>query len=276
MVQESPKRINKPTPKSGYFLPNANTQKTQKPLQSQESQEESALSYNLEPTRRSTQSSGIIRSYAVNTNEGLVRNYNEDRVSIILNIMQSGKADDVNWPKAAFFGVYDGHCGSNCSEFLRDNLHKYILRDDNFPNDPVEALRVGFEKAEAEFLRLSLTKDGKCLREKSGSCALVLLFVRDRCYVANLGDSRAVMSLDGGTKTVDLSKDHKPCEETEKNRILRAGGKIYKTQVQTISVDETVEDNDKSKSKAVCIREEQEFKIKEEIVNGPYRVFPGR
>ena len=28
----------------------------------------------------------------------------------------------------------------------------------------------------------------------SGSCAVVALIVADRCYIANLGDSRAVLS----------------------------------------------------------------------------------
>jgi hypothetical protein len=107
-VSESPKRKNAPIKKA---------QKDNQNSYDSAKANEDTMSHNLDPTRRSTQESGIIRAYAVNTNEGLVRNYNEDRVSIILNIMQSGKGDDVNWPKAAFFGIYDGHCGSNCSEF---------------------------------------------------------------------------------------------------------------------------------------------------------------
>jgi serine/threonine protein phosphatase PrpC len=27
------------------------------------------------------------------------------------------------WPKCSFFGVFDGHGGSSCAQFLRDNLH---------------------------------------------------------------------------------------------------------------------------------------------------------
>lgn len=27
------------------------------------------------------------------------------------------------WPKCSFFGVYDGHGGASCADFLRDNLH---------------------------------------------------------------------------------------------------------------------------------------------------------
>jgi len=43
---------------------------------------------NHEPTKCSFKRNGIVRAYAANTNQGLVRNYNEDRVSIILNIVK--------------------------------------------------------------------------------------------------------------------------------------------------------------------------------------------
>lgn len=43
---------------------------------------------------------GLIKAYGANTNQGIVRNYNEDRVSIILNIMKPpNKADVEYWPK---------------------------------------------------------------------------------------------------------------------------------------------------------------------------------
>lgn len=41
---------------------------------------------NYEPPKWSNRRQGIIRAYAANTNQGISRNYNEDRVSIILNI----------------------------------------------------------------------------------------------------------------------------------------------------------------------------------------------
>lgn len=66
--------------------------------------------------------------------------------------------------------------------------------------------------------------------DRSGSCAIVSLFVDDLCFVANVGDSRACMSCDGGVYTINLSKDHKPNEKSESHRIQQAGGKIYQTQ----------------------------------------------
>jgi len=49
------------------------------------------------------------------------------------------------WPQCSFFGVYDGiflcynlgHGGSEAAAYLRDNLHQMIIKDTNFPWDPV-------------------------------------------------------------------------------------------------------------------------------------------
>jgi serine/threonine protein phosphatase PrpC len=54
----------------------------------------------------------------------MVKNYNEDRVSIIMNITKpnfKGK-----WPKCSYFGIFDGHGGHICSDFLKDNMHKFV------------------------------------------------------------------------------------------------------------------------------------------------------
>jgi serine/threonine protein phosphatase PrpC len=46
-------------------------------------------------------------------------------------------------------------------------------------------------------------------------------------YVVNVGDSRAVMSKSGGAEVRALTKDHKPMEPSEYERIIKNGGKIY-------------------------------------------------
>ena len=46
-------------------------------------------------------------------------------------------------------------------------------------------------------------------------------------YVANVGDSRAIISLNEGKETKSLTRDHKPAEESEKKRIQENGGYIY-------------------------------------------------
>jgi len=74
--------------------------------------------------------------------------------------------------------------------------------------------------------------------DRSGSCAIVALLVEQKIYVVNVGDSRAIMSADGGNFCMNLSVDHKPNDASEQKRILQNGGRVYQT--QTIARGDTV------------------------------------
>ncbi|KAL4467053.1 hypothetical protein ABPG74_010650 [Tetrahymena malaccensis] len=211
---------------------------------------------NHEPTKCSFKRNGIVKAYAANTNQGLVRNYNEDRVSIILNIMKPASRANEQWPKCSFFGVYDGHGGVNCADFLRDNLHQFVIKESSFPWNPKEALRNGFAAAEKAFLDLAQAQEDQI--DRSGSCAIVILIVGDTCYVANVGDSRAVLSGESGQKVYTLSRDHKPTDELEQKRIIQGGGKIYQTHATQVK------------------QGTGDQKAQTQLVVGPLRVFPGR
>lgn len=66
--------------------------------------------------------------------------------------------------------------------------------------------------------------------DKSGSCAIVALLVEEKVFIVNVGDSRAIMSSDGGNVCLNLSLDHKPNDDIEQKRILTHGGRVYQTQ----------------------------------------------
>ena len=178
----------------------------------------------------SAKRNGIVAAYGANTNQGIVRNYNEDRVAIILNIMKpkSKQYSGAEWPKCSFFGIYDGHGGHVCADFLRDYLHQFIIKDQYFPKEPIKAIKNGFKEAEKLFLEFA---EGQQFEvgdiDRSGSCAIVALIIDDMCYIGNTGDSRACMSADGGKQVVGLSNDHKPTDDIEMYRILTNNGRIY-------------------------------------------------
>jgi serine/threonine protein phosphatase PrpC len=185
---------------------------------------------NLNNVRISHKSFGIIQAYSTITTKGK-RDYNEDRVSIIYNIPKppgysESKNNNIPWPNCSFFGLYDGHGGNRACDFLRDNLHKYIINDKYFPSNPQKAIANGFINAEKLFF-----KNYKGI-DSSGSCAIVIVVIEKRVYIANVGDSRAILSSKNGSKFYALSRDHRPGDEKEYKRILDAGGKIYKTEYE--------------------------------------------
>lgn len=59
--------------------------------------------------------------------------------------------------------------------------------------------------------------------DKSGSTAVCALITPQQVFVANCGDSRAVLCRDG--RPAFSTRDHKPILPSEKERIQKAGGR---------------------------------------------------
>ena len=159
--------------------------------------------------------------------------------------------------KISFFGIYDGHGGEGCSEYLRDNLHKLICNNNEyFPDNVPEAIKLGFQKAEKDFINNYALNNKKEIIDRSGSCAVIILIIDNKAYVANVGDSRCLLSMENGKKFVEVTKDHKPNSPNEVKRIKKYGGNIYQS--------ETVINNVNNPN------------VNGKILIGPYRVLPGR
>ena len=165
----------------------------------------------------------IIQSFAVNSYEGLIRNYNEDKVSIILTIKKPKDFKEEYWPKISYMALFDGHGGNTCSNFLRDNLHNYIIKNENLLKDTEKSIIESFEKAEDDFINNIAIKEN----DKSGSCALVCLIIDNNLYIANCGDSHAIISINSGKEIKLLNSIHRPNNIKEKERIIKNGGSIY-------------------------------------------------
>ncbi|KAG5238733.1 PROTEIN PHOSPHATASE 2C 63-RELATED [Salix viminalis] len=96
---------------------------------------------------------------------------------------------------ATYVGVYDGHGGPEASRFVNKHLfpymHKFATEHGGLSAD---VIRKAFNATEEEFCHLVK----RSLRMKpqiasAGSCCLVGAISNDVLYVANLGDSRAVL-----------------------------------------------------------------------------------
>ncbi|XP_047317015.1 probable protein phosphatase 2C 6 isoform X2 [Impatiens glandulifera] len=148
-----------------------------------------------------------------------------------------------------FFGVYDGHGGSQVANYCRDRVH-LALGEEMMKEEEEGGVGSGEEsesggggcvlqvKWQKAFSRCFEKVDdevggGKeeaasCCEpvapETVGSTAVVALICPSHVVVANCGDSRAVLYR--GKEAIALSVDHKPNREDEYARIEASGGKV--------------------------------------------------
>lgn len=121
-----------------------------------------------------------------------------------------------------FFAVFDGHAGAKVSEHCARNLLDYIVATEEFQGrDYVKGIHTGFLRLDKTMRELPEMASGA---DKSGTTAVCTFITPEQVYVANCGDSRAVMCRDG--QPVFTTEDHKPVLPGEKERIQNAGGAV--------------------------------------------------
>ncbi|KAK1421022.1 hypothetical protein QVD17_23065 [Tagetes erecta] len=128
-------------------------------------------------------------------------------------------------PNDHFFGVFDGHgeFGAQCSQFVKQKLCENLLRNSKFHIDPVEACHAAFMSTNSQ-LHADMDVDDSM----SGTTAITILVRGKTLYVANCGDSRAVIAERRGTDivAVDLSIDQTPFREDELERVKLCGARV--------------------------------------------------
>ncbi|KAL1542553.1 protein-serine/threonine phosphatase [Salvia divinorum] len=94
-----------------------------------------------------------------------------------------------------FVGLYDGHGGSNASEFIRDHLFEIVKElASNGGEMSVGVLDLSFLALDQQYRQL-VEKEGEALPNllSAGSSCLVGVVIGGRVYVAYVGGSRAVL-----------------------------------------------------------------------------------
>lgn len=153
---------------------------------------------------------------------------NQDMVSILPDLPHSAKQS-----KLHFLGVYDGHgkVGDLCSAFARDKVPVYLQRSAAFKRADAafdEAVRDAYLATNLEMHHQE--KLGKFSDMMSGTTAITALISDSTLYIANVGDSRAIMGvrdpIDGKLRAEALSIDQTPFREDERARVKLCGARV--------------------------------------------------
>ncbi|KAF5746803.1 hypothetical protein HS088_TW06G00978 [Tripterygium wilfordii] len=113
------------------------------------------------------------------------------------------------------FAIYDGHLGDTVPSYLQKHLFSNILKEEDFWVDPNRAIAKAYERTDQAILSQSADLG------RGGSTAVTAILINgQRLCVANVGDSRAVLSRGG--QALQVTIDHEP--NTERGSIENKGG----------------------------------------------------
>lgn len=138
-----------------------------------------------------------------------LRDYMEDTYQIV--------HFTVNNKSGVFYGIFDGHGGSDVSMHLihnKNGLFPYLI--ENIKNSTNKDIPTVIKNAYLAYDKILFSK-----KLIAGSTACVILIYDNNLYLINAGDSRGFVFGDGKLHLV--SNDHKPNKPIEKMRIYKAG-----------------------------------------------------
>lgn len=119
-----------------------------------------------------------------------------------------------------YVAIFDGHNGKDASIFASarmDHIIEDLLKKEKeLPEQSVRELLIQSFK--------TCNQEMKQNKVKGGTTALVVLLLENQFWVANCGDTRAVLSQNG--KATRISIDHRPDNKEEEERIRSIGGLI--------------------------------------------------
>ncbi|KAK7390720.1 hypothetical protein VNO78_18750 [Psophocarpus tetragonolobus] len=127
--------------------------------------------------------------------------------------------------EGTFVGIYDGHGGPEASRFVNDHLFKNIKKFTSENNGmSADVISKAFLETEEEFLSVV---EKQWLQKPPlasvGSCCLIGIICSGELYIANAGDSRAVLGrMDETTKeikAVQLSDEHNASLESVREEL---------------------------------------------------------
>jgi len=184
-----------------------------------------------------------------------IRSDMEDQVHLLPHPRYQEEVKISDGSTRSFFAVYDGHAGVVCAKYCVQHVHLNIARDAEFLRDQEKAVINGLLATDKDF---STGCRALNLHNSSGTTAIVALFTDNILTVANVGDSRAVLSRGG--HAVALTYDHKPGRPDEVKRINALGGRVG------ITEDEAFD----RVTMPCCCRS-----LRRKVASKPLRVFPG-
>ncbi|ELP93871.1 protein phosphatase 2C-2, putative [Entamoeba invadens IP1] len=151
---------------------------------------------------------------------------NEDAFKIISGAEAMVPLKKNKKAKCEYYGVFDGHNGTEASNICSESMHCEIFEDPDFENGFYELCLFN------AYCRMDWLLCTKRIKDNSG-CTSVTAIIYDRLLVvANVGDSECLVIKGGYSDEVEvLTQKHTARDENEKKRMKAKGGIVFNGRV---------------------------------------------
>lgn len=146
-------------------------------------------------------------------------------------------ADKSFLSRSSFFAIFDGHAGPRASEYCQSHMAEAVKENLTQFTD-LATMTKSLKQAFTESYKtvddgFTVIARPSCMKSKpvwkDGTTATTMIILNNAIYVANIGDSKAVVARkkeDGTLSAICLTVDHNPMDHDERMRIQKTGAVV--------------------------------------------------
>ena len=124
---------------------------------------------------------------------------NNDKIDIHVNKICKVKETSPS-SLVHFFAIHHGTHGKDVSTLLKKKLRYYLFKNNNYKENPLQSISEAYQQIEHEIAQ-AIPKSIPC-----GSSSISALVIENKVYIANMGNSKCIISCKGYTPFYNVTR----------------------------------------------------------------------
>ena len=126
---------------------------------------------------------------------------NNDKIDIHINKICKTKETSPS-SLVHFFAIHHGTHGKDVATLLKKKLRYYLFKNNNYKENPLQSISDAYQQIEHEVIQ-AIPKSVSC-----GSSSISALVIENKLYIANIGNSKCIISCKGYTPFYNVTRSN--------------------------------------------------------------------
>ena len=115
-----------------------------------------------------------------------------------------------------FFAIHHGTHGKDVSTLLKKKLRYYLFKNNNYKDNPLQSISDAYQQIAHE-INQAIPKSIPC-----GSSSISALVIENKVYIANMGNSKCIISCKGYTPFYNVTRCNNLCVNNEQSSSIKS------------------------------------------------------